>query len=86
MICYSESFQISCLAQTMRPTVLYNQAKIGKILIAILEKRTKNLKNGHLITYNPGLNYFSKKESSSDYAPYCALQPCKRLEKSLEPI
>ena len=50
MICDSESFPKSCLAQTMCPIALCNDAKIGQILEAVLKKKQKNLE---IRTLNP---------------------------------
>ena len=41
-------FQKINLAQTIRHIVLYNPAKIGKILRAVLEKRQKHLVGGQM--------------------------------------
>ena len=35
--------------------------KIGQILNAILEKKPRTLKIGHLIPFNPGLTFFNKR-------------------------
>ena len=52
-----------------------------------MELRPKNKKThlfGHLIPYNPGLRIFSEKQSCSNNGPYCPLQPCNNLGRSLE--
>ena len=46
-------FQKSYQAQTMRPVVIYNHEKIGKILRDIMEKKIKHIHNpGNSTPYN----------------------------------
>ena len=53
--------------------------KLGSSLEQFEENAKKYFKNGHIIQNNTGY-FFSKKECSSNDAPYCPLQACKNWE------
>ena len=73
LIPYNAGLNFFKKAIKLKLSILLSFQKIGQILSALLEK-AKNLKNRHLITYNPGLKMSSKKQSSSNDAPYCPLK------------
>ena len=47
-------------------------------------KKSKNTFFEHLIPYNPRFKTFSEKPSVSNNGPYCPLQSCQILGRSLE--
>ena len=52
----------------------------------ILEESHPNTILWHLIIYNLWFRIFSEKLSGSKKVSHCPLQPCKKLDRSLEPF
>ena len=67
----------------MRPVVLHNHSKkLGRSLEPFLGKGKKSNKNtcfGYLISYNPGLRFFSETPFCSNNWPYYPLHLRKQL-------
>ena len=69
-------FQNNHLAQTMRPSVLYNHAKNWKDPQGRFGEKNKKDKK---LFFRP-LNPLLEKPSGSNNVPYCPLQSCKIMK------